>query len=395
MSPATALAPGAWRTLTPAPGGAIPRLELASARDDRLFFAQVREDPCVELAALRPGPTDRVVVVSSGGCTALSLLAAGGGEVHAVDSNRAQNHLVELKAVAVQELERLQAIAFLGGTPMPAVRRVALYRRLRRRLGEGAAAFWDRRASAIGHGVIGAGVSEGFIRLVCRVVRRVVQSPARVERMLACRTLEEQRTRFAREWDGVRWRALFALLLNRWSMSRAYDPRFFEKVGRADFAEHFLGLANHALTEVPIADNYFLHQMLAGRYPVERENGVPPYLSPSGAAALAARRGRLLLVDGTVTDHLRTLADGSVNAFALSNIGEWLDEAGIAELFAEVERTAAPGARVVFRNFVGWTELPGSCTRIREDRALGERLIRGDRSVVQPRVVVCRVEDLP
>ena len=37
--------------------------------------------------------------VSSGGCTALSLLAAGAGRVHAVDLNTTQNHVVELKAV--------------------------------------------------------------------------------------------------------------------------------------------------------------------------------------------------------------------------------------------------------------------------------------------------------
>ena len=58
-----------------------PRIALSGAVHDRLFFAQVREDPCVELTALRPGPDDEVVVVSSGGCTALSLLAAGAGRV--------------------------------------------------------------------------------------------------------------------------------------------------------------------------------------------------------------------------------------------------------------------------------------------------------------------------
>ena len=94
-----------------------------------------------------------------------------------------------------------------------------------------------------------------------------------------------------------------------------------------------------------------------------------------------------------MTDHLRTLPDRSVNAFALSNICEWLSEAEIGDLFREVERVAAPGARVVFRNFVGWTELPRDCARLEEDRELGAALIRGDRSGVQPRVAVCRVRD--
>jgi len=217
--------------------------------------------------------------------------------------------------------------------------------------------------------------------------------PERVERLLACRTLAEQQDLFTREWNTRRWRWLFAVLLNRWSMSRAYDPRFFAKVGRKNFAGHFLELANHALTAVPIADNYFLQHMFTGRYPVERPEGVPPYLGERGFTGIASGAGSLLLVDGSVTDHLRTLPDRSVNAFALSNVCEWLDEAEIAELFREVDRVAASGARVVFRNFVGWTELPPYSARLEENKELGAALIRGDRSVVQARVVVCRVSD--
>jgi S-adenosylmethionine-diacylglycerol 3-amino-3-carboxypropyl transferase len=369
------------------------RITIPGAREDRLFFAQVREDPKVEIAALAPRPTDRVVVVTSGGCTALSLLAAGAGEVHAVDLNRAQNHLAELKLAAVRSLGRRTAIAFLGGLPGSAEGRLATYARLRGALTPGARDYWDGRPAAIRRGVLNAGVSERFIGLVAWLVRHVVHTPERIDRLLACRTLDEQRALFAREWNTRRWRWLFAALLNRWAMSRAYDPAFFTHVGRSNFAQHFRQLAEHALTEVPVADNYFLHQMLTGRYPVEHPDGVPPYLGEAGARAVAAGAARLTLVDGSVVAYLRTLADRSVNGIALSNVGEWMTPPEIGALFAEVERVAAPGARVVFRNFVGWTELPADCTRLVEDGAFGAALIWRDRSVVQPRVVVCRVAE--
>jgi hypothetical protein len=48
---------------------------------------------------------------------------------------------------------------------------------------------------------------------------------------------------------------------------------------------------------------------------------------------------------------------------------------------------------VVFRNFVGWTDLPAACSRLEENVALGTELIRGDRSGVQSRVVVCQTRD--
>ena len=82
----------------------IRRITRPEGRDDRLLFAQVREDPTIEMAALQVQPGDRVVVVSSGGCTALSLLAEGPAEVVAIDLCKAQNHLVELKSLAVARL---------------------------------------------------------------------------------------------------------------------------------------------------------------------------------------------------------------------------------------------------------------------------------------------------
>lgn len=370
---------------------ATDRVALPSARDDKLYFAQVREDPCVELAALDVQPTDVVVAVSSGGCTALSLLGVGAAEVHCVDVNRAQNHLVELKLAAIRHLAREETIGFLGGLPMDASARRARYRVVRSALAYQTRWYWDARLGDVGRGVLNAGVTERFIRFVSRLVRRVVQTPDRVERMLACRTPEEQRRLFESEWDNRRWRWLFAALLNRWSMSRVYDARFFAHADVTSFADHFRRLADHALTDIPIADNYFVHHMLSGRYPAEHPDGVPPYLGAAGHARIAERAGRALLVDGGMTDHLRTLADGSVNAFALSNICEWLDEAEVAALFREVERVAAPGARLVYRNFVGWTEIPADCRRLEVDRELGDALIRCDRSALQPRAVVCRV----
>jgi S-adenosylmethionine-diacylglycerol 3-amino-3-carboxypropyl transferase len=369
----------------------VDRSEVGGTIDGRLFFAQVREDPCVEIAALRPGGAGRIVAVSSGGCTALSLLGAGAREVHSVDVIRAQNHLVELKAAAVRTLDRRAAIAFLGGLPAAGGERLRAYAHLRDVLTAPARAFWDSRRRAVRGGVLRAGVSERFIALVSWLVRHVVHDPARVHRLLACRTLDEQRALFVGEWSTRRWRWLFDALLNRWTMSRAYDPAFFANAGLPSFAAHFRTLAERALTELPVANNYFLHEMLEGRYPVAVTDGVPPYLGEEGARDIASGRGTLRLVDGGMTEHLRSLPDASVDGIALSNICEWLAPADVLALFREIERVTVPGGRVVLRNFVGFTALPRECARIEEDVAFGAALARTDRSMVQYRVVVARV----
>jgi len=365
------------------------RVTLPGAVHDRLFFAQVREDPRAELAALRPGPDDDVVVVSSGGCTALSLLAAGAGRVVAVDLNATQNHLVELKTAATT-LGARDAVAFLGA--LPSARRRETYASLREALTPAARRYWDNRTRQVEAGVIGAGVSERFIAAVVAALKLAVHPNGRVERLLSCRTLDEQRALFEREWSTRRWRALFALLCNRMMLQKTYPAQFFEHVENPSFARHFRELAERAITELPVSSNYFLHQMLAGRYPVDEPDGVPPYLSERGAAAVATVRERLELVDGSVTAYLRTRAPASVHVFALSNICEWMTPPDVEALFREVLRTAAPGARLVYRNFVGWTDLPGGCERIVPDQPLSTRLSREDRSLMQRRVVACRVE---
>ena len=368
------------------------RISLPSAVDDRLYFAQVREDPCLELEGLDVGPNDTVAIVGSGGCTALSLLAAGAGHVTAVDMNRSQNHLVELKLAAICVLPRNETLSFLGATGGTAIDRIDAYAALRSRLTPAASTYWDARLQAIAKGVLTAGVTESFIRAIIAALRVFVHSRSRIDRMLACETLDEQRALFDREWNTVRWRAYFRLLLNRGVFRRTYDPAFFTHLERPSFAEHFRRSAEHALVGLPVRDNYFLHHMLRERYPVDVDGGVPPYLSPAGYETIAGSSQRFALADGTMTEFLRTLPDGSVSVFSLSNICEWLAPNDVEQLFAEIVRTAMPGARLCFRNFVGWTEVPERFRDVVvEDRALGERLTPRDRSVVLRRVAICRI----
>jgi len=370
----------------------VARLALPGAREDRLFFAQVREDPVLEIEALAPLENARVLVVSSGGCTAFSLLAAGAGEVTAVDLNITQNHLVELKAAALLRLTMPEIMSFFGvarGTPQ---RRARTYWTLRPFLSEPAAEFWDKNQSILGRGALTCGVTERFIATVVAAVKLFVHGQRRIDRLLSAGSLDEQREIFDRQWNSRRWKALFPLLINRWTFTRAFEPEFFREVENPSFAAHFRRLLEHAICDVPARSNYFLHQMLRGAYPTGVPGGVPPYLDRTGREILRTRLDRLTLVDGGYAEYLATCADSSIDALAISNICEWLDARGIEELFAQVVRTARPGARFCFRNFVGHTAIPERFRGIVvEDVDAGRDAIRRDRSCLQARIAICRI----
>ncbi|GDY12490.1 hypothetical protein LBMAG53_13680 [Planctomycetota bacterium] len=82
-----------------------------------LAFAQVREDPLVDLALLG-GPGSRVLMIASGGCTVARLAADPRVElIHAVDPNPAQLALARLK-VSLLSSGSSQRRQVLGRQPM-------------------------------------------------------------------------------------------------------------------------------------------------------------------------------------------------------------------------------------------------------------------------------------
>ena len=367
------------------------RRRLEGAIDGKLFFAQVREDPRLEIEALRPRSDGTSIVVGSGGCTALSLLASGAGRVVAVDMNTTQNHVTEIKAAAIAALDPAGCVAFLGGAPMEGKTRSRLYGTLRSFLSPECVRYWDSHQRDIEGGVLGAGVSERFIALLSRLVTTLVHPRERIERLLSPKSLKDQRWFYEKEWNSRRWKLLFKLLLNRWTLNKTYDPAFFAHVKNDSFSTHFRGVFERAVTLNPVGENYFLHYMLTGRYPAASE-GLPPYLQPDSALALDGVQG-LEIVDGSFQDYLWLCETNSADGIVLSNICEWLTDGEIERLFASVARVAKPGATVCFRNFVGHTEVPEKiATVIREDRHAGEMAIRRDRSCVQARFAVCTVD---
>jgi S-adenosylmethionine-diacylglycerol 3-amino-3-carboxypropyl transferase len=68
----------------------------------RLVYTQIWEDPEADLAALQLPLGSTIVTISSGGCNALSYLAAQPAQVYAVDLNQAHLALLKLKLAGIR-----------------------------------------------------------------------------------------------------------------------------------------------------------------------------------------------------------------------------------------------------------------------------------------------------
>jgi len=365
-------------------GAAAASLESSEILDrpvfERLLFAQCWEDPLMDVEALRVRPGQVAVVVTSGGCTALSLALLGLERVIAVDLNAAQSCLLELKIAAARRLAHGPYLELLGARP--SARRPALYLETRPALSPRARGYWDRHGRELERGVLNAGRYERYLGMFRRLLL-LMHGRGRVERLCRLNGAEAQRRFYETEWNTPAWRAFFRVFFSRRVLGAAgLDPAFFTYVeGISDFGAHFLELARHALVDLPARDNYFLHQICLGRY--LDESAMPPYLLAENFGALREALDRVEVVTEEVGTLLARLPDESVDAFAFSNVFEWVAPAAFEALLRETHRVARPGARLCYRNLLVRRKHPPALDGLfQPDDAEAARLLWLDRSFV-------------
>ncbi|MEO1456252.1 MAG: DUF3419 family protein [Pseudomonadota bacterium] len=165
-----------------------------------LVYSQIWEDPEVDLEGLELAPGSRVLTISSGGCNALSYLAADPSAVIAVDLNHHHIHLARLKQAALLHCPNHQTYFRLIGLGDDRAN-PSLYRRhLRDRLPPETRAYWDgrdglmrRRISRLARGLYREGLLGRFIWL-SHLAGRVLG--LRMEPLLEMRNTEDQRAYF-------------------------------------------------------------------------------------------------------------------------------------------------------------------------------------------------------
>jgi len=354
---------------------AVHHHRLASRRGvlERMFtlwfrgfvYNQIWEDPRVDAQALGLGPRSRILTISSGGCNVLNYLVHRPERVVAVDLNANHMCLTRLKLAAIKHLPDYEAFyRFFGYGAHPD--NVANYRRyLRDALDPLTRSFWEtsdwpgRRVGPRRIGYFERGLYERaklgqFFRVVHGLARKMRRDPAR---LLAARTLAEQQEIFDRDFAPL------------------FDNRLVRWMGRQPVAVYSLGIppSQHAamLEEqegdgqklfqmyrervrrlacgFPLADNYFAWQAFGRRYDHENRSALPDYLKAEHYDTIRAHVDRVETHVASLADHLRTERPGALDSFVLLDSQDWMPAPVIAELWGEIARVGASGARVIFR----------------------------------------------
>ena len=360
-----------------------------------LVYAQIWEDPVVDLEALQLGPGMHLVTIASGGCNVLSYLTADPAHITAVDLNTAHIALNRLKVAAAQHLpDHGSFYRFFGEANRP--ENVKAYRQfIAPHLDETSRRYWEgrdligrRRISGFARNFYRQGLLGRFIGGSQWLARLYGVDPREI---LAANSIDEQRaifeTRFAPVFEKrfIRW-----LTSNPASLFGLGIPPAQYEALLGDEREGMVKVLRDRLEKLAcdfdIRQNYFAWQAFGQGYGGPQAP-VPPYLEEANYRAVVERAGRVEVRHMNFVDYLRASPAGSLHRYILLDAQDWMTDAQLTDLWTEISRTARPGARVVFRTAAEPTLLPGRVpdailSRWRYEEAASREFTRRDRSSI-------------
>lgn len=334
-----------------------------------LVYAQIWEDPAVDMEALAITTDSHVVTIASGGCNVLSYLTADPAKITAVDLNTAHIALNRLKLMAARTLPDHAAFhRFFARADdkanIPAYRNVVAPHldEATRRYWEGRDLIGRRRIGGFARGIYKHGLLGRFIGAAHLLARLHGVNP---KRMLDARSREEQREIFERELAPIFDRGFV-----RWLTSQpaslfglGIPPAQFEALAGDDRMDKVLRARLEKLAcDFDLKDNYFAVQAFGRGYAGKDGQGegpLPPYLQADNHQAVRDRAKRVDVRHINFTDFLASQSAASCDRYVLLDAQDWMDDEQLNALWAQITRTAKPGARVLFRTAGEPSILPG------------------------------------
>jgi S-adenosylmethionine-diacylglycerol 3-amino-3-carboxypropyl transferase len=336
-----------------------------------LVYAQIWEDPVVDMVALAIQPDSRIVTIASGSCNALSYLTANPAAITAVDLNPAHLALGQLKIAALRHLPDYAHLHRFFAEADDATN-VAAYRTyLAPHLDERTQRYWEgrdlvgrRRIKGFSSGIYKRGLLGNFIGLAHFLAKLYKIDPREI---LEAETLDEQRRVFEEKFSPI-----FDRRFVRWLTDRPASlfglgippAQYAALAGDARMADVLRSRLEKLACDFPVNDNYFAWQAFGRSYGREPEHPLPPYLKEENYAVVRDRIDRLDIRQVNFIDHIAAQPDASLDRYVLLDAQDWMDDTVLTRLWTEITRTARPGSRVLFRTAAEPSLLPG---RVPED----------------------------
>lgn len=333
-----------------------------------LVYAQIWEDPVVDMEALAITPDCHIVTIASGGCNALSYLTANPRAITAVDLNTAHVALNKLKFAAARHLPDYGSFFRFFGEANSKANVAAYLTYVRPHLDETTRRYWEgrdlvgrRRISGFANNIYKRGLLGSFIT-TAHLLARLYHFDLRA--LADARTVDDQRAIFETQLAPI-----FDKKFVRWLIDQPASlfglgiPPAQYKALAGDNADGIRKVLHDRLEKLAcgfaIKDNYFAAQAFGRSYGPVTPDALPPYLQRDNYQAVVDRVDRIDMRHANFTDFLAQSPAASLDRFVLLDAQDWMSDAQLNALWVELTRVAKPGARVIFRTAAAPSLLPG------------------------------------
>ena len=323
-----------------------------------LVYNTCWEDPRLDREALKLGPDDTVLVITSAGCNALDYALTEPRQIYAVDMNPRQNALLELKLSAIRHLDFESFFDMFGTGSIPNAHK--LYAdKLRGSLSSWSQQYWDRWIKFFEpdrrRSFYFCGTSGRFAWLINFYIDRIVKLRPYVNELLEANNVGEQREIYNSKVRDRFWTKSIRYAMGRdTTLSMLGVPRAQREEVERHYDGGIAGFARDCVESVmahlPLVDNYFWRVYLTGRY---THDCCPEYLRPENFTRL--KEGlvdRVNVITCSVQSFLETCPE-RISRFVLLDHMDWMSGRYFDLLEAEwqaIVDQATPHARVIWRS---------------------------------------------
>ncbi len=323
-----------------------------------LVYNTCWEDPRLDHQAMSLTADDTVLVITSAGCNALDYALAGPKQVLAIDMNPRQNALLELKLAGIRKLDFEDFFAMFGDGRLRGAKKI-YEDKLRPALREWTRRYWDRWIEFFDAGnrrpFYFRGTSGTFAMLVNAYLNRVAKLGPRINELLECTALDQQREVYERYIREPLWSKPMRFAMRRDTvLSLLGVPR----PQRHQIETQYPGGINNFVRDcldavfarLPLADNYFWRVYMTGRY---TSQCCPEYLKPENFQRLRDGLAECVETHTCSVEAFLTEDSRPITRFVLLDHMDWLSTRRLPLLASEwqwIVRRAAPAARILWRS---------------------------------------------
>jgi S-adenosylmethionine-diacylglycerol 3-amino-3-carboxypropyl transferase len=286
-----------------------------------ISFAQVREDPMIELSIIdQINGNINALIIGSGGCTLMSILSDKIDHIDVIDLNMAQLYLIELKlALFCNNLIDDRTINKILTSDH---NEIDIYNNIRSKLSTPCCNFWDDHIALYLTGLNRNGIYEELFRLLSDT---------------------------------------------NFDFDRIFDKQFLSEIfGSAatgnstkSFIDHFRSVFKYYEEHYDPSDNYFYHILLNNdKLP---SINLPMYMT--NRDNIRKNKDKIAFYNSDMLSFIKTSHNVPYDIIHTSNITDWMNLEEMNELIITSHKSLKLGGYVIMRRLIGNYDLKDSVSK--------------------------------